>query len=555
MSLYLSIQLYEPEKPAIEDPEDLELMDTEDPEGEGLVEQESKETEEKEKILLRSIKVSLVKGLVRIESVSSDPVMGFNCSLNEQLTNEFLIQAEMLDIRKWSPMRYSPAYAGGVRCSWVLEYRGLKGESIMHTGDDTYPRSWPVLMDLIDAFNEMQVIRQESVRIAADSADQKRGADFAGMIDMVNILSAMHMPQDVIAAGIFRQMMRKGDLDTDYVHKYFDRTVSDLLGEYGSEEGLDLEDRRIALIERVKESDSMYFKRLVLAEVLSDLIAVKAKMDRGEGFSDPVMSRTDMGLYYAEMISSLDDLENDQRAGIAYSRLVDMYKSIFVSYSLDSIRGVIYQTQGDTAGVMLERGGYDWHPIKDAVPDDVSPVSKKLALFLAGLWRREADERLVKDGNKEGTQDVPDTTVLKVVMGKTGGKRARKDNKVAVSILKRMISEDEQLLTAIRAEALDMDLIENDEVEDVNQIPVSFLGLEDEDGGVMAAVFTSMDELGEVDDGDIEAIPVKMIFQFVKNMRRLDGIIINPFSDRFVVSKEKIGEVLDDLEQSEKELI
>ena len=548
MSLYLSLKMFAKGGTDLFEPNgskgtDLDVSDTQE------------EKPEEERKLLRSVEVTLDKGHIRIESVASDFIDSFTADLNEQLTNEFLVQVEMLNIKKWSPIHYSPAFAGGERCSWVLEFCGLKGESTMHTGDDTYPKSWPVLIDIINAFNSMQILRSESVRMAADGMDSVLGTSLAGAVDMVNILTVMQMPQDVIAAGIFRNLMKQQKLDMEYVEKYFDRTVVDLLGEYGDDSGLEPEERRLALLEHVKASNSMYFKRLALAEVLSDLIAVKAKMDRGEDFDDPVMPKSTMGLYYAEMISALGALENDRRAGTEYARLVDLYKTMFVSYWLDSIRGTIYQTQGDTAGVMLRRGEYDWRAIDVDVPDDASPVSKELALFFAGLWRREADEMLVKNGNREGKCDIPDTTALKVVMGKSTGKKARKDNQVALSILKRMIAEDEQLLTAIKADEPEIDLIENGEVDNVEQIPVSFLGLEDEDGGVMAAVFTSMDELGEIDGNDIEAIPVKMIFKFIKSMGRLDGIIIDPFSDRFVITKEKIAEILDDIAKDQSDII
>ena len=548
MSLYLSLKMFAKGGTDLFEPNgskgtDLDVSDTQE------------EKPEEERKLLRSVEVTLDKGHIRIESVASDFIDSFTADLNEQLTNEFLVQVEMLNIKKWSPIHYSPAFAGGERCSWILEFCGLKGESTMHTGDDTYPKNWPVLIDIINAFNSMQILRNESVRMAADGMDSVLGTSLAGAVDMVNILTVMQMPQDVIAVGIFRNLMKQQKLDMDYVEKYFDRTVVDLLGEYGDDSGLEPEERRLALIEHVKASNSMYFKRLALAEVLSDLIAVKAKMDRGEDFDDPVMSQSTMGLYYAEMISALGALENDQRAATEYARLVDLYKTMFVSYWLDSIRGTIYQTQGDTAGVMLKRGEYDWRAIDADVPDDASPVSKELALFFASLWRREADEMLVKTGNKEGKCDIPDTTALKVVMGKSTGRKARKNNQVVLSILKRMITEDEQLLTAIKADEPEIDLIENGEVDNVEQIPVSFLGLEDEDGGVMAAVFTSMDELGEVDGDDIEAIPVKMIFQFIKSMGRLDGIIIDPFSDRFVITKEKIAEILDDIAKDQNDLI
>ena len=63
----------------------------------------------------------------------------------------------------------------------------------------------------------------------------------------------------------------------------------------------------------------------------------------------------------------------------------------------------------------------------------------------------------------------------------------------------------------------------------------------------MAAVFTSMDEIGEIDGEDIEAVPLSTLLRFIKHMDRLDGMIIDPFSDRFLVTKEKIAEMLDDI--------
>ena len=64
-----------------------------------------------------------------------------------------------------------------------------------------------------------------------------------------------------------------------------------------------------------------------------------------------------------------------------------------------------------------------------------------------------------------------------------------------------------------------------------------------------AAVFTSIDEIGEIGEEDIEAVPLKTLLRFVKHMDRLDGIIIDPFSDRFLVTKESIAEMLDNLDK------
>ena len=204
MSIYLTLQLYEPGRSAADaggeadlengggmyedgmsgDSGNAEERGSSDAEnsgngafgigGAGFVSAGSDATDsaEKPKKLLRSIKISLVRGLIRISSVAEDITDCYTADLNEQLTNEFLIQVEMLDIKKWNPIKYSPAYVGTERCSWVLEFSGLKGESTMHSGDDTYPKEWPVLIDLIDAFNDMHIFTQESVRIAAGMMDE-----------------------------------------------------------------------------------------------------------------------------------------------------------------------------------------------------------------------------------------------------------------------------------------------------------------------------------------------------------------------------------------------
>ena len=541
MSLYLSLQLYRPDET---DPEPY-----------------------------RVINVEIEDGAVEVKSEASDADHCFDVRLGEQMSSEFLIQTERMEIRKWNPMYYSPAYAGEYGCSWVLEYCGLKEESTMRSGVGTYPKKWQMLMDLIDSLNDRKRLLQENAGIAAEYAGRvlsgrtggSEAAAVSGVLNEVNILSAMQMPQDVIAAGILRSISRAGynadaenretagmEDPADFAGDNFDKTVSDMLGLFGDETGMDPAVRRVTLLEKVKSSDSLYFKRLVLAEVLSDLVAVKAKMDMGLGFDDPAMEQGEMGIYYAQMISALEILGGDEKAGAMYQKLIDLYKTVFVSYYLDSVNSVIYQTQGNAAGVSLKRGEYDWRATDGAIPAGAEYLRKDLALFLAGLWRREADETLVRDGNKAGTFDVPDITVMKVVMGKASSESDHKDNKVVLSVLRRMISEDEQILTPMRAEEPDMELIENGEIEDVNSVPVSFLGLEADDGRTMAAVFTSMEELGELDGADVEAIPVKMIFEFVRHMKRLDGIMIDPFSDRFTVSKEKIAEILDDLKKDKE---
>ncbi|MBR2548101.1 MAG: SseB family protein [Eubacterium sp.] len=582
MKTYFTLDLYylEEEKAEIgetaEETESAEAEAAEDAEAEG----EPVKTEDLKPF--RSVTVTLHDGHMIIKSVSDDPDTDFELEYSEQLTSEFLIQTELLDIRKWDPMHYSPAFSGGNICSWEMDYNGLKGGEAVRSGKGTYPKGWPLLMDLIDAYNDKTFSRQESVHIAAEYAsfllgrgagstadmeavlnnedsagdnvspsgeaglDGSAGSPVTKAIDMVNILAAMQMPQDVIAAGVLRAVSDEKGYDPE-IGKVFDGPVGELLGEYGGTAGLSAGERRLALLESVKASESIYFKKLVLAEVLADLISVKARIDAGGEFSDDAMTRDEMGLFYAEMISSLGDLDGDERAGLIYSVLVDMYKSVFVSYSLDSIRGAIYQMQGDAAGVMLRRGEYDWRPFTGTIPDDASPVTKDLALFLADCWRRQADEAIVRDGNKAGLRDVPDLKVLKVVMGSSQGRKKRKDNKVALSVINRMVEEGEQILAALHAGEKELRLIERGDIDNVANISVSFLGLEDDEGDKMAAVFTSMDEIGEIGEEDIEAVPLKTLLRFVKHMDKLDGIIIDPFSDRFLVTKEKIAEMLDSL--------
>lgn len=580
MSLYLSLQLYSLDETGAGDLQSAGTREGELTYDDSMTGADSKGAEDEadgkeapDPEPYRVIDINIEDGAVEVKSEGADPDHCFSVKLGEQMSSEFLIQTERLEIRKWNPMYYSPAYAGGYRCSWVLDYSGLKEESTMRSGIGTYPKKWQVLLDLIDSLNDRKRLLQENAGIAAEYAGRvlSAGTDgraisaVSGVLNEAGILSAMQMPQDVIAAGILRSISRAGygagdaagasagvEDPAGFAEKNFDKTVSEMLGLFGDETGMEPAVRRVALLEKVKSSESLYFKRLVLAEVLSDLVSVKAKLDMGMGFDDPAMEKDEMGIYYAQMISALEILGGDKKAGAMYQKLIDLYKTVFVSYYLDSVNGMIYQTQGGAAGVALRRGEYDWRATDGTIPSEAEYIRKDLALFLAGLWRREADETLVRDGNKAGAFDVPDITVMKVVMGKAGSEKEHNDNKVVLSVLRRMISEDEQILTPMRAEEPDMELIENGEIEDVNSIPVSFLGLEADDGKTMAAVFTSMEELGELDGADVEAIPVKMIFEFVRHMKRLDGIMIDPFSDRFTISKKMIAQILDDLKKDKE---
>ena len=593
MRTYLTIELYpDPTESGARSEELDELEEREETEEyeEPEEREELEESEEREETDLealtenipkpyRTIEVLLGKGSMVIKSVADDPEYTYEIEYPEQMMNEFLIQTELLDIRRWDPMHYSPAYDGGEKCSWELDYHGLKGEEEVRSGRGTYPKGWPLLIDLINAYRENSDGQQESVHVAAgyavsllkgdgdpaeagesrecadgdpaEAEESRECADSAEvrMVDMVYLLSVMRMPQDVIAAGIVRAASLEHGYDAAGVRDRFDGPVAELLDEYGDDWNLPEAERRIELIDKVRKTGSVYFKRLVLAEVMSLLIRVKAGIDEGEGFDDGVMSLDEMGLYYAEMISALGSLEHDDRAGVLYSVLVDMYKSVFISYSLDSLRGVIYQMQGTAAGVVLHRGEYDWRPLQGEVPDGTCQISKSLALFLADRWRKQADEALVRDGNKTGLRDVPDLKALKVVMSCTRDNKARKDNKVALSVLSRMVNEGEQVLAALRAGDKALRLIERGDIDDVANIPVSFLGLEDDEGNKMAAVFTSMDEVGDIAEAEIEAVPLKTLLLFVKHMDRLDGIIIDPFSDRFLVTKETIAEMLDGLKK------
>ena len=204
----------------------------------------------------RSVAVYLDRGIMVIRSASDDHSADYEETYSEQLTNEFLIQTEFLDIPKWDPINYSPAFAAHEHCRWELDYNGLKDEVVVRSGEETYPKGWPLLIELIDAYDPQKEIRQESVHIAAEYASLLLGKRWKGdqlskSLDMVNILAAMHMPQDVIAAGVLRNVSDEKNYDEEYIRDAFSGPVADLLGEYGDDRGLSLGEKRLSLLEKV----------------------------------------------------------------------------------------------------------------------------------------------------------------------------------------------------------------------------------------------------------------------------------------------------------------
>jgi|GEM_PF-4180641 len=510
----------------------------------GMLDEEGAPKDYKKKPI-RTIDVTLDEGIVTIKSAGD---LTFTATLDEQLSNEFVIQVEMQNIKRWNPMRYSDAYAADLDCAWELEYTGLHGACARLSGKGTYPKEWRPLMDIIEAFGNRNAKNRKGVYTAAKYYDELTGQSSAKAALMTAALSGMGMPEDVVAAGLLHLAAKEKGFSRDFVAENYDPAIIRLMIELGDVTAPGTEepepedtpdDPRWETVKRVRASGSLYLKRVALADCLSDLIILSR--ENKDGVSD-----AKLGAYYAGMVTSLGDLEKDKASEREYREMVDLYKEVFVAYKIDSENGIIYQFQGDTASVALRRGEYEWKPCGlDSVPDQASPLSKDLALFIAGLWKREADEALVRDGNRNGKYDVPDMHVLKVAIHKAAETETKHSKNIAASVLLRMIKEGEQILTPMQAGIREKAMIESGNVQNVKGVPVSFLGIEEPGKDkTYAAVFTSMDEIGDIDGENVTGIPVKTVFRFVKEMGDLDGVIVDPFSDSFIVSKEKMSELL-----------
>ena len=521
---------------------------------------ESKEGYEKEPY--RVVDCDFDGGLIHLTVTGDD---SFDVELDEQLSNEFVIQVEMQNIKRWDPMHYSEAYVADTDCAWEIEYSGLRGRAVIRSGESKYPKEWQVFMDIIDAFTDRSDPEPDRICLAASYLDELKAghssggengitvspSDTAKAIKMVSVLSEMGMPDDVTAAALMHLASYEDGFDEDFVTENYDMAILELMGLLGDivnspfnkdkkRSDYSEDDWHWELVNRVKESDSLYFKRVVLAEAMAELSLMR---NSGSGTGD------EFAAYYAGLLNALRPLEKDPKSKNVYKELSDVYKEIFVTFEIDSTGGMLYQYQSDAACIALKRGEYDWRTVT-GTPHGTG-IRKDLALFIASLWKREADEMILRDGNRENTYDVGNLKVLKAAVHKFSEKKDKAGKDLVRQILIRMMTEKEQILTAVRAAAVDRNRLENGAIENVNDVPLSFLGIESQDGKTYAALFTSMEERNEIDESDITGVPVSMVFEFVKEMAHLDGVVIDPFSDDLKLSNEEISDLLT-LEKAER---
>ena len=556
MSIFFRLKLYGKFQGIPDDLEDREMI-AEVLRESGIYDDTVEGSYEKEPY--RVVECGFEDGLIRIRT-KGDWI--FDTLLDAQLSNEFVIQMEMQRVKSWDPMRYSEAFKAGRDCAWELEYSGLEGRPVTRSGEGKYPREWLRFLDIIEAFISDYETEPGDVHVAAEYADGIGGTDSTETIDMVAALAGMGVPEEVVAAGVLHMAAKRErvGIDPDLIKDKYDLPMFqmlDLLGD--NEEGYyqrekkrgDYTDEewRWETVSRVSEEDSVYYREIILAEAFAELSAMRAEeLERNGGrveAADRVKSTDPIGAYYAALVKALKPLDEKENCHRVYKDFVNLYKELFVSYKLDSTGGYLYQTQSDAAGVVLKRGEYDWKTMSDQkIPERAVPVKKELALFIASMWKREADEMLVRDGNQEGSYDVPDLKVLKISIHKFDKDKTKKNRKVVESVMKRMVGSGEQILAAVRTGPEEQELLEKGYIEEAEDIPMSFLGIEDEGEKTFAALFTSMEERGDVPEEDITGVPLEKVMSIVKEMEHIDGIIIDPFTEPFIYTNEQISDFL-----------
>ena len=93
-------------------------------------------------------------------------------------------------------------------------------------------------------------------------------------------------------------------------------------------------------------------------------------------------------------------------------------------------------------------------------------------------------------------------------------------------------------------------VVDDDVQEDSDLVDV----VVDDDGNEWFPLYTDDDELGQgVTSGIVMNAPIKVILENAFNSDRVQGVVINPFSEKMILSKQAVEIILAKWEDDEKE--
>lgn len=206
-------------------------------------------------------------------------------------------------------------------------------------------------------------------------------------MEVMTILAGMKSDTDLLIAGILHDTVEDTETTLEEIEALFGAEVSGLVAEHSEDKNLSWEERKE--IEYRDTCDaSLRLKKLVLADKLANLRSIyRDYRDVG----DELWNRFNAGAekqawYYGKMTDALSNLQNTEDAQEFYWEMVELYKNVFVVFSLDESKGVLYQKNLAGETYCLKKGKPEWKLFEGTIPKKAVTVHRNYAEQLEDSW-------------------------------------------------------------------------------------------------------------------------------------------------------------------------
>lgn len=217
-------------------------------------------------------------------------------------------------------------------------------------------------------------------------------------METMTILASMKADTDLLIAGVLHDTVEDTDTTIDEIKILFGTEVAKLVGEHSEDKSNPWEERK-----ETEYRDTccapLRLKKLVLADKLANLRSIYRDY---KDVGNDLWNRFNAGAgkqawYYGKMVDALCELQYYADTEDFYWEMLGLYKDVFVIFSLDESKGILYQENLAGEKYRLKKGKPEWVLFDGATPKKAVIVDRKYAERLENNWNEPFWGTIEKD--------------------------------------------------------------------------------------------------------------------------------------------------------------